>query len=226
MVMGVAADSLLSGAMFDLDIDPPLARRPQGGGIRSTNIYRGMTDQVGLVHAVIGVHRIGVRFWIFLDMEDVEAMSKYSWSIKPGHKTNYAMTSKPGDASTITMHQLLLGSTGIDHIDHNGLNNRRCNLRSATGVENVRYRRPMGQRKYKGITKRNIGWTARIFSNGRSSNLGTYASEVEAAIAYNRAAIYLHGEFAYVNDIPGWESWQIRPLTSQRFDRSSLTNED
>lgn len=92
----------------------------------------------------------------------------------------------------------------VDHINRNRLDNRRSNLRLATLNEN---NRNVG--KFKG-TSRFIGvswkksrnkWYAQIKINGEVKYLGVYNSEVEAAKAYNKEALLLHGEFATLNKV-------------------------
>lgn len=100
-----------------------------------------------------------------------------------------------------------------DHIDHNGLNNSRNNLRVASGSENVQNRMKTKKRttsKFKGVfwhTRKNrrSRWEARInvIINGKRKriHLGEFDDEKEAAIAYNKSAIEYFGEFACLNEI-------------------------
>lgn len=103
------------------------------------------------------------------------------------------------------MHIEIMGKRGIDHRDHNGLNNQKSNLRFCTPSENA-----MNARKnensssvYKGVCffNRDKKWLAQIQVNGKPIRLGCFASEVEAAKAYNNKAIELFCEFANLNII-------------------------
>ena len=93
----------------------------------------------------------------------------------------------------------------VDHIDGNGLNNRRSNLRICTPRQNQWNRCPLKTRKqtspFKGVqypTGKSRPY-ARIQYNGKTIHIGVFDSEVEAAQAYDRKAVELFGEFAYLN---------------------------
>lgn len=95
----------------------------------------------------------------------------------------------------------------IDHINHDGLDNRMENLRIATHRENMhnQVRNPATKTsQYKGIywDKSHGKWKAQIKTNGNTKSLGYFVDEVEAARAYNRAAIYYFGQFACLNVLP------------------------
>ena len=93
----------------------------------------------------------------------------------------------------------------VDHIDHNGLNNCRSNLRLSTMAQNVRNTISRGgSSKYKGVhwCKRSKKWTGQICFNGKGHHLGGFRDEIEAAKAYDKRAKELHGEFACLNFPP------------------------
>ncbi len=91
----------------------------------------------------------------------------------------------------------------VDHINGNGLDNRKCNLRLATAAQNSRNRRRTGGRssRYKGVSfiKSKHRYVAEITFNGRRMSLGHFKSEIEAACAYDKAAKKYHKEFAALN---------------------------
>ena len=99
----------------------------------------------------------------------------------------------------------------LDHIDGNPSNNAINNLREATTQENHRNRKKclsmngkLATSKYKGVTwdKHHKKWRNRIWIDGKQKHLGYFTSEIEAAKAYNRAAIKYFGEFACLNILP------------------------
>ncbi len=92
----------------------------------------------------------------------------------------------------------------IDHINHNGLDNRIANLRHASRTENnwnARKRKGKYSSKYKGVCwfKVKKKWQARIQVNGKGIFLGIFTNEMDAARAYDKAARKYYGEFAYLN---------------------------
>lgn len=164
---------------------------------------------------------VGKQDFAMVDDEDFEELSKYQWSLQRGRKTKYAARSfkistdcgeKP---ATIGMHRQILGlpaGTGwelqTDHLDGNGLNNQRRNLEVVTASENCRRRgRPRGRiSKYRGVTydkqeRQKKNWQAIIMINKKSQHLGRFLTEVEAAVAYNMAAVKQFGSAAVLNII-------------------------
>ena len=92
----------------------------------------------------------------------------------------------------------------VDHINHDGMDNRGANLRAATYSENMYHRKKRSgakQSKYKGIywRKKNRKWQALITFERKRINLGYFRDEIEAAKAYDRAAKKYHGQFASLN---------------------------
>ena len=137
--------------------------------------------------------------------EDFEKLNQFKWHLAKYRKSSYAIRNITvnGKQKKIPMHCAVMNGKGIDHIDHNGLNNQRSNLRFCTKSENA-----MNNQKqknctsiYKGVYffKRDKKWMAHIELNGKQTYLGTFSSEVDAALAYNEKAIELFGEFANLN---------------------------
>jgi len=117
----------------------------------------------------------------------------------PGRRT-------PGPRVDVAMHWLLTGHVLVDHVNHNGLDNRRINLRVATAAQSVANRRLFRNNTsgYKGVyrVRNSRKWKAQISIDGHDKHLGVFDDPVEAARAYNRAAIGEWGEFAWLNPIP------------------------
>lgn len=108
------------------------------------------------------------------------------------------------------MHRLILGLQSgdnllIDHIDGDGLNNQRVNLRVCTIAQNRRHskKRMVGTSRYKGVCWHRGGdkWQSTIRVNKKQIHLGLFDSETSAASAYNRAASKHFGEFALLNPL-------------------------
>lgn len=138
----------------------------------------------------------------YFDTQDFELVSKYIWTSIKSTNTRYASSASGG--FRVFMHNLIMGKKEgyfIDHIDGNGLNNKRSNLRWATPSQNQwnKRRQRTNRSKYKGVTPRGEKWVAAIQKHGKRYHLGTFDTEYLAAIAYDKKALELFGEFAKVN---------------------------
>ncbi len=150
-----------------------------------------------------------------VDDADYERINQWKWcATNPYPGIFYATRGVNHDQKirTVYMHRAILGLDSADHrrVDHvngNGLDNRRCNLRLATTAENAMNQRVQSHTKkhsqYKGVTWRAIRkrWQANIYLGGKTVCLGYFVNEVDAAMAYNEAALYYFGEFARLNEI-------------------------
>lgn len=144
-----------------------------------------------------------------VDDEDYEWLMQWRWHTNTGGKTFYAVRNIRMDAGRKTlqlMHRLILQTPAglvTDHIDGNGLNNQRTNLRVCKHRENICNRRAqVSASPFKGVFL-NPGqikeYRARIKLNGKTIHLGSFLTEIEAARAYDAAAREYHGEFARLN---------------------------
>jgi hypothetical protein len=145
--------------------------------------------------------------------QDKDRVSSHKWYVAKknnGKKYIYAFTqNSEGKKTFLYLHRLILAlqpSDGMiaDHINGDTFDNRRENLRVATPAQNNwNSKKKGGSNKYKGISliKETGMWDVRINANNRRYYLGHYRTEEEAALAYNKAAYELHGEFARVNEV-------------------------
>lgn len=134
---------------------------------------------------------------LLVDDEDYEFMSLFPWRAKKDGEGRYYAH------ATIVAHKLLADYKLVDHVDGNGLNNTRVNLRSATDQQNSWNRglRSDSRTGYKGVSSRRggKGFVARIQVEGKRKFLGWFHNPVDAAKAYDAAALEHFGEFARLN---------------------------
>lgn len=120
-----------------------------------------------------------------------------------GPRANYARKEFSMHREVASLFADIVGLS-VDHRDGNGLNNRRSNLRVALHRQNRcnqrKCARPMTSR-FKGVylDRRSGGWRASVRVGGKVTGLGRFASEIDAAVAYDNAARRYYGEFATTN---------------------------
>lgn len=152
-----------------------------------------------------------------VDDEDYDFLMQWKWRFQKNHKRDggYAIRSvffynekREEDSRTVLMHRLINKTPDdfhTDHINGDGLDNRRENLRTATGSQNKinTKKRPNLTSQYKGVSfvKAESMWRAGIVANYKFHWLGQFKTEKEAALIYNAAAIKYHGEFAILNEV-------------------------
>lgn len=150
-----------------------------------------------------------------VDDEDYDELSKFKWCAHINSpRTIYAkrgIRTKLADGKITTriefMHNRIMGKADgfvVDHINRNALDNTRANLRWAKHWQNCRNStRNPGRSGYRGVyLNHQSGWVANIarINTGRE-HIGCFESKRDAAIAYNKRAIELYGEFAITNQI-------------------------
>ncbi len=139
-----------------------------------------------------------------IDAADFDLLSAVKWRPKKENHTTYAYRNFPRQRGrALSMHRFLLGEppSRIDHINGNGLDNRRANLRLATASQNAWHaRRKNGKSGFRGVHPNSRGtFSVRLQVYKKQIRLGTYSDPIEAAKAYDRGALEHFGEFAVLN---------------------------
>ena len=169
--------------------------------LRQKNIYKGEAGmkEIPLTQGTFAI----------VDDEDYEWLNKYKWFLSISCSSAYATRSarrEEGRQHTIFMHREILQCDRgfvIDHKNGNHLDNRRSNLRVATRSQNAANakKRRTGSSRYKGVAwyKPRKQWISQITRKGLSSVIGFFDDEIDAAKAYDAAALEEYGEFARPN---------------------------
>lgn len=162
------------------------------------------------------------KYFAQVDDDDYDFLMQWRWSVVNTKSGNlYAQrTTSSSEVNSGRMHRVILQENNreidIDHKDNNGLNNQKSNLRRCSRSQNQMNKKPSGVSKYLGVcwhkrksmrnTKKygikeysSCSWKASIYINGKSTHIGLFKSEEDAARAYDDMAIKHHGEFAKLN---------------------------
>ena len=139
-----------------------------------------------------------------VDSEDLERVMNFgNWCT---NADGYIINQK--EKTTILLHRFIAvppNNKEIDHINGDKSDNRKLNLRACNNKQNIRNRllTKSNTSGYKGVSwiNREKEWQASICVNRKQIYLGIYDKPEQAAEAYNRAALLLHGEFARINKI-------------------------
>ena len=142
-----------------------------------------------------------------VDDADYELAKTHKWCARKSRNLYYASAKISG--KNVSLHAFLLASpknSEIDHVDGNGLNNQRLNLRICSHMENMANQKQHRDSKspYKGISRAQHcdRWAAQLFFQGRKLYLGLFKDPIDAAKAYDAKAKELFGSFARLN-FPG-----------------------
>jgi hypothetical protein len=153
-----------------------------------------------------------------IDDADVPLVSGIKWRVRKGKAGKVYVVGRPQGGRfgrSVLLHRFITASPPeleVDHVNGDGLDNRRSNLRRCDHLRNAfnrcrRQRNNAGEEPssvFKGVNlhKASGEWTASITAAGKRHHLGLFSSERDAANAYNIAAVRLHGQFARLNVLP------------------------
>lgn len=146
-------------------------------------------------------------------VDDVDGdLAQKSWTLMPRSTRRYAFRSVRPQKTTRYLHREvmervlgrpLLKTELVDHVNHNGLDNRRCNLRLTTPSKNMANSRLAKNNTSgkKGVSWSKLmkKWEVSVCFNGKHIHLGAFDSIDQAAAAYDSKAIELWGEHAWTN---------------------------
>ena len=145
-----------------------------------------------------------------VDQNDVPLINQFTWYLNPDGYWSSGRNEE-GKTKHYLMHRLIMNcpkGLEVDHINGDKLDNRRSNLRICTRQQNARnitVKKQNATSVYRGVSlNRQQGgrynyWFAAIKLNGKAMAIGTFKSELHAAMAYDIAAKELFGEYANLN---------------------------
>lgn len=153
---------------------------------------------------------LGDGEYTIVEPADYYRLGHLKWHLKGSNaKKFYAVRdvkTGPGKTRQLGLHREIMNEPKgllVDHHNGNSLDNRMANLRPATSAQNVQNRpkRKNASSRFIGVcyNKRSKKWTANISYKGRKRWLGAFDNEIDAARAYNEAALKYYGEFARIN---------------------------
>lgn len=146
---------------------------------------------------------------VLVDSDDYERLSKMRWRLEQNGRYASVRSKINQVGFVLLMHRFIMNApegVKIDHINGNGLDNRKSNLRFASNSQNGQnqIKRKLQRSGYKGVSLHKGKWRARIVKttdNGKKEehHIGYFPSALAAAHAYDRAAVQMFGQFANLN---------------------------
>ncbi|MGA2915999.1 MAG: AP2 domain-containing protein [Sedimentisphaerales bacterium] len=141
-----------------------------------------------------------------VDPEDYHKLAQYDWHLEESKNRKNCYAVQYEDSRYVKMHRVIMNAPAgkiVDHINGDGLDNTKRNLRIATYAQNSYNKRlkKKGTSKYKGVYfyKQTNKWASHINYNNKRLHLGYFDNEQDAARAYDNAAKIYHGDFAVLN---------------------------
>lgn len=144
---------------------------------------------------------------ILVDDDDYDRLIKINWSAEKQKTGNYYGINRKRKTGRLYIHRMIMNLTDknlyVDHIDGNGLNNKKENLRIVTCLQNSWNKKSKynSSSKFLGVCKCGKKWMATIKYKDEKKVIGTYNCEKEAALNYNIWAAKYFGEYAKLNKI-------------------------
>ncbi len=174
-----------------------------------------------------------------IDAQDAIIAGSHKWHAAKRGATYYAARSvakNGGKRAIIYLHREILGDAAdgfyVDHIDGNGLNNVRANLRAATHKQNCRNARVKKSNTsgFRGVyySKRDRNWVAQITVDRKTTNLGRFATAQDASRAYAIASAAHHKEFGVGQnrsacDLCGEDAVELRLMDGDGWTADTFT---
>jgi hypothetical protein len=140
-----------------------------------------------------------------VDDDDYERLSQHKWRVSGRYAGRWL--DKKNEQVSLMHREIAQPPSGmvVDHINGDGLDNRKTNLRVCTHSQNLMnsVKHCKSSSRFKGVTfrKNRQHWNVRVRFQGKCIEVGSFDDEIEAARAYNAAAIKYHGEFARLNSL-------------------------
>ncbi len=164
-----------------------------------------------------------------VDDDDYAYLSQFRWRNAHGYAVR-TVTIASGKSRNLGMHtEIMKPPPGyqVDHHDLHPLNNTRENLRIATSGQNNANQQPdkSNSSGFKGVSwlERNQRWIVWICVDGKNRYVGAFTNLLEAARAYNEAAKFFYGKFAWLNDVPDSTPCRITTdILQRKFDRENI----
>jgi hypothetical protein len=153
---------------------------------------------------------LGDSVWTIVEPQDYYHLCNFKWTLNGNGIKFYAVRYArvgPGKTKTIRLHREIMDPPEgllVDHRNNDGLDNRRANLRLATHSQNQcnkSKRKSKTSSRFVGLSrnKSRCAWDVRLKHLGKNLWIGRFTDEIEAAKAYDKAALKYHGEFARLN---------------------------
>jgi len=166
-----------------------------------------MTKRPPYIKDGLGFVPLTQGFTAIIDIDDYAEISKFNWHFQESGGVGYAARQATVDERPtkqrqfIWMHHVIIGkheTMVVDHINGNGVDNRKSNLRHATCSQNQLNRKitSVGKSGFRGVYPHDGKWQSRLKINGKSHHLGTFETVELAAKAYISASIEMAGEYS------------------------------